>query len=68
MLSKIRLASLRLSQFEVCINYLLNGLENAQDVSFDLRVDMLRVLSALVFENASNASKVSFSRVYYLQR
>ncbi|KAL1927140.1 hypothetical protein VTP01DRAFT_5103 [Rhizomucor pusillus] len=54
---QIRLASLRLSQFEVCINYLLNGLENAQDVSFDLRVDMLRVLSALVFENASNASK-----------
>ncbi|KAI9247653.1 hypothetical protein BDA99DRAFT_548970 [Phascolomyces articulosus] len=53
---QIRLTSLRSSQFEVCIIFLLDGLEQTGTTA-ELRVDMLRALSALVFENASNASK-----------
>ncbi|KAI8144021.1 hypothetical protein BJV82DRAFT_74471 [Fennellomyces sp. T-0311] len=53
---QIRLTSLRSSHFEICITFLLDGLERVQGQA-ELRVDMLRALSALVFENASNASK-----------
>ncbi|CDH49671.1 heat repeat-containing protein 6 [Lichtheimia corymbifera JMRC:FSU:9682] len=53
---QIRLSSLRASQFEACIVLLLDALENS-DTSSDLRVDVLRALSALVFENASNTVK-----------
>ena len=54
------MTSLRSSQFEICITFLLDGLERAKDkttTAAELRVDILRALSALVFENASNASK-----------
>ncbi|KAI9497177.1 hypothetical protein BDB00DRAFT_881731 [Zychaea mexicana] len=53
---QIRLTSLRSSQFEICITFLLDGLERTETAA-ELRVDMLRAFSALVFENASNAVK-----------
>ncbi|KAI9031529.1 hypothetical protein CLU79DRAFT_694010 [Phycomyces nitens] len=52
---QIRLASLRSFQFDSCITFLLNGLETT-DVP-ELRVDLLRALSSLVFENSSNVSR-----------
>ncbi|KAL0080879.1 hypothetical protein J3Q64DRAFT_1200073 [Phycomyces blakesleeanus] len=52
---QIRLSSLRSFQFDSCITFLLNGLETTE--APELRVDLLRALSALVFENTSNVSR-----------
>ncbi|KAF7722562.1 HEAT repeat-containing protein 6 [Apophysomyces ossiformis] len=51
---QIRLSSLRQFQLDACMAYLLDGLETDAAVP---KVDMLRALSALVFENASSTSK-----------
>ncbi|KAI8070052.1 armadillo-type protein [Gongronella butleri] len=52
----IRLSSIRANAFEKCIGYLLAGLE-IDDVPADRRVDVLRALSSLLFENAANTAK-----------
>ncbi|KAI7862932.1 hypothetical protein BDF14DRAFT_1734969, partial [Spinellus fusiger] len=52
---QIRLTSLRSFQCDACLQFLLQGLESTQND--ELRVDMLRALSALVFDNTTNISK-----------
>jgi hypothetical protein len=47
--------SFRPSQFDTCIKYLLDGLDFVQDA--DYKVDLLRALGALVFENAANTQR-----------
>ncbi|CEG82256.1 hypothetical protein RMATCC62417_16357 [Rhizopus microsporus] len=54
---QIRLSSIRSSQFDICINYLFNGLDTVK--SSDHQVNLLRALSALVFENAGNTQRHS---------
>ncbi|KAI9308366.1 hypothetical protein BJ944DRAFT_254585 [Cunninghamella echinulata] len=53
---QIRLSSFRPSSFEKCLLYLLNGLED-NDMSALLKVDTLRALSSLLYENSSYTSK-----------
>ncbi|KAI9242981.1 hypothetical protein EDC94DRAFT_638162 [Helicostylum pulchrum] len=49
---QIRVTSFRPSQFDTCIKYLLDGLDFVREN--DYKVDLLRSLGALVFENAAN--------------
>lgn len=52
----MRIASFRPSQFDVCIKYLLDGVDSVEDDN-EQRVDLLRALSALIFEHASNTQR-----------
>ncbi|KAF1798935.1 hypothetical protein FB192DRAFT_1424061 [Mucor lusitanicus] len=53
---QIRMTSFRPSQFDVCCKYLLDGVDMV-DENKEHRVDLLRALSALIFENASNTQR-----------
>ncbi|KAI8335128.1 hypothetical protein BC941DRAFT_462137 [Chlamydoabsidia padenii] len=53
---QIRVSSFRASSFEKCLTYLLGGLDGDQ-VPGELVVDILRALSALIYENSGNTSK-----------
>ncbi|ORY99821.1 hypothetical protein BCR42DRAFT_339160, partial [Absidia repens] len=53
---QIRLSSFRASSFEKCMTYLSDGLDSSQ-VMAEHRVDILRALSALLYENSTNTSK-----------
>ncbi|KAG1453298.1 hypothetical protein G6F55_008215 [Rhizopus delemar] len=57
MSKQIRVSSLRPSQFDICMNYLLEGLDTVK--SSDHLIDLLRALSALVFENGTNTQRFS---------
>lgn len=50
---QIRVTSFRPAQFDTCIKYLMDGL----DSNLEYKVDLLRALSALIFENASNTQR-----------
>ncbi|KAI7896773.1 uncharacterized protein EV154DRAFT_173472 [Mucor mucedo] len=52
---QIRVTNFRPSQFDICIKYLLDGLDFVQDA--DYKVDLLRAMGALVFENAANTQR-----------
>ncbi|CAO3628299.1 unnamed protein product [Cunninghamella blakesleeana] len=53
---QIRLSSFRPASFEKCLYYLLNGLED-KEMSDLIKVDTLRALSSLLYENSSYTSK-----------
>ncbi|ORY95568.1 hypothetical protein BCR43DRAFT_515686 [Syncephalastrum racemosum] len=55
---QIRVTSLRKSQFETCITFLLDGLESDESTP-ELRVDRLRALGGLLFENIANSLKAN---------
>lgn len=50
------MTSFRPAQFDSCIKYLMDGLETTLE-SAEHTVDLLRALSALVFENANNTQR-----------
>ncbi|KAI9478694.1 MAG: hypothetical protein EXX96DRAFT_256100 [Benjaminiella poitrasii] len=55
---QIRVTNFRSSQFDIVIHYMLDGLEQQDEqLSDDCKVDLLRALSALVFETANNAQR-----------
>ncbi|KAI8884495.1 hypothetical protein K501DRAFT_247598 [Backusella circina FSU 941] len=56
---KSRATNFRPAQFDVCINYLLSGL----DMEDSNKVDLLRALSALVFENSNMYRPASIARL-----
>ncbi|KAI8379389.1 uncharacterized protein BYT42DRAFT_324747 [Radiomyces spectabilis] len=51
----IRITKLRSAQLETCVTFILDGLDT--DIDAELRVDLLRAFSALLFENAANTAK-----------
>ncbi|CEP10827.1 hypothetical protein [Parasitella parasitica] len=53
---QIRITNLRPSQFDTTIKYMLDGIDTVEDDN-DHRVDLLRALSALIFENANNSQR-----------
>ncbi|KAG1098337.1 hypothetical protein G6F42_018010 [Rhizopus arrhizus] len=53
---QIRITSFRPSQFDFCIKYLLDGVDSV-DEDKEHKVDLLRALSALIFENANNTQR-----------
>ncbi|KAI7902842.1 uncharacterized protein BX663DRAFT_568739 [Cokeromyces recurvatus] len=54
---QIRVTNFRSSQFDMTIHYLLEGLDNTNDLSDDHKVDLLRALSSLVFETANHTQR-----------
>ncbi|CAO3699713.1 unnamed protein product [Rhizopus stolonifer] len=56
-IKQIRASSLRQAQFDVCIHYFFQGLDNIDN--HDHLIDLLRALSALVFENATHTQRFS---------
>ncbi|KAI8640595.1 hypothetical protein BD408DRAFT_452571 [Parasitella parasitica] len=55
---QIRIANFRPSQFDVTIKYLLDGVDTVDDDN-EHKVDLLRALSALIFENAHNTQRIA---------
>ncbi|KAI9263033.1 hypothetical protein BY458DRAFT_534417 [Sporodiniella umbellata] len=56
-IKQIRVSSFRQSQFDCCIGYVFTGLDIVQ--CNDHVTDLLRALSALVFENVTHTQRVS---------
>lgn len=53
---QVRVTGFRPAQFDICVKYLMDGLDLVHGDN-DYKVDLLRALGALVFENASNTQR-----------